>query len=131
MCVPGKDDPNSFHLQVNGEALWQWRNKTSPSQLFEVIQDGLVKIGYRLSQSSRARVGKNVKARLDHIAHKIRGTTDCNARKAMRSKYWCTIALHREEIAQGPADIIDHLKNTEEELLRENQRLEGEKKVQR
>ena len=131
MCVPRKDGPLGFHLQVNGEALWQWRNRTSPSQLFDVLQDDLVKIGYRLSQSSRARVGKNVKARLDYIAHKIRGTRDSNARQAMRSKYWCTIALHPEDIAQGPGEIIDQLQNREEELVRENQRLEGEKKVQR
>ena len=131
MCVPRKNDPHDCQLQVNGEALWQWQNILSSSQLFDVLQNNLVKKGYRLSPSSRARVGMNLKKRLDYIAQKIRSIRDGNARKAMRSKYWCTIAIHPEEIAQGPGEIIDQLKNTEEELVRENQRLEGEKKVQR
>ena len=121
MCVPCKDDPLGSQLQVNGEALWQWWNIKSPSQLFDILQNDLVKKGYCLSLSSRARVGMNLKRRLDYNAQKIHGTTGGKARQAMQSKYWCTIAIHPEEIAQGPGEIIDQLKNTEEELVRENQ----------
>ena len=46
-----------FCLQINGEVLWQWRKLRSPSQVFDNLQEGLVKVGYQLSSSARSRVG--------------------------------------------------------------------------
>jgi len=44
----------------------------------------------------------------------------------LRSNFWCSIALHPDAINQAPADIIASLKETEEELVRENQTLKKE-----
>ena len=69
-----------FHLQVNGEALWHWRKLNSLNQLFNILQENLSKIGYRLSSPSRARVGAIVKRRVDYFAQKVRNTSNNNAR---------------------------------------------------
>ena len=45
MCAPFKDGYSPlFYLQINGEALWQWRKFKSPSQLFDILQDNWVAI---------------------------------------------------------------------------------------
>ena len=126
MCAPFKDGYSPlFYLQINGEALWQWRKFKSPSQLFDILQDNLDKIGYRLWPSSRAHIGTNVKCRLDYIVQKIRNTSsNGNTRQAIRSAYWCSIALHPDEIVQGPREINELQKR--EELISENQKSRGE-----
>ena len=128
MCAPFKDGYSPlFYLQINGEALWQWRKFKSPSQLFNILQDNLDKIGYRLWPSSCAHIGTNVKCRLDYIVQKIRNTSsNGNTRQAIRSAYWCSIALHPDEIVQGPREIINELQKREEELISENQKSRGE-----
>ena len=62
MSVPLLDGYNPlFYVQLNGEALWEWRSLRNPSQLFETLQDNLSRIaGYRLSSSSRTRFGTAV-----------------------------------------------------------------------
>ena len=46
MCAPRpNEEALDYQLQVNREALWKWRNIRSPSQLFDVGQDELVKMG--------------------------------------------------------------------------------------
>ena len=127
MCAPFKDGYSPlFYLQING-ALWQWWKFKSPSQLFDILQDILDKIGHRLLPSSRARVGTNVKCRLDYIAQKIRNTSsNGNTRQAIRSAYWCGIALHPDKIVQSPREIINELQKREEELISENQKSRSE-----
>ena len=126
MCAPRKNEALDYQLQVNGEALWKWRNIRSSSELFDVVQDELAKIGYRLSPSSRPRLGENLKKRVDYFAQKSRSTKNGNVRKAMRADHWCTIAISPGEIAQGPRDVINQLRNAEELAGR----LEGETKMQ-
>ena len=42
------------------------------------------------------------------------------------SQYWCSIALHPNEIAHGPGEVINELKKNEELPIQENQRLKNE-----
>ena len=129
MSVPLLNGHNPlFYLQLNGEALWQWRSLRSHSQLFETLQDNLSRIaGYRLLSSSRTRVGTAVYSRVQFIAKKLRDTKiTSHRRQAIRSQYWCSIALHPDEIAHGPGEAINELKNNEELLMQENQRLKNE-----
>ena len=78
MSVPLLDGYNPlFYVQLNGEALWEWRSLClrNPSQLFETLQDNLSRIaGYRLSSSSRTRLGTAVYSRVQYIAKKLRNT---------------------------------------------------------
>ena len=62
MSVPLLNGYNPlFYVRLNGEAFWEWRSLRNPSQLFETLQDNLSRIaGYRLSSSSRTRLGTAV-----------------------------------------------------------------------
>ena len=46
-----------FYVQINGEAHWQWRNLQSHDVMFNNLQDGLMKFGYKFSSSFCPRVG--------------------------------------------------------------------------
>ena len=119
MSAPRRTDSLGWQLQINGQAFWIWRNITCKSQLFDVLQLNLAEHGYRLSASSRERVGRTVKGRLHYIVKKIR------ARQALRDSYWCSIEIYPDEIERGPTEAISELKNKENDLARQ---LEGEKK---
>ena len=112
-----------FYLQKNSEALWQWRVVKRQKQMFEVLQDNLLQLGYRLSSSCKDRVGVLIYAGVNYLTKKVQNLTSNLSRRALRSNFWCSIALHPDEINQVPADIIASLKETEEELVRENQTL--------
>ena len=122
----------TFHLQVNGEALWRWRKLNSLNQLFDILQENLSKIGYRLSSPSHAWVGAIVKQRVDYFAQKVWNTSNNDARRAVRAQFWCSIALQPDEIVQEPSDIINELKQKELlicEIQRSRNEVEGKKKT--
>ena len=127
MSAPLKNgyDP-MFYLQINGEALWQWRVIKRPDQMFEALQDNLYQNGYRLSSCCKSRVGLAVYSRMQYVAKKVRNTTNNKNRQAVRSNFWCTIALHPEEISQVPEETIARLKEAEEQLVSENLKLSKE-----
>ena len=83
-------------------------------------------LGYRLSSPCRSRVGILVYGRVNYLTKRVRNLTNNKSRHALRSNYWCTIALNPDDIAQGPDEIIATLKETEQELVRENQKLTKE-----
>ena len=56
-----------FYLQINGEALWQWRIVKKQKQMFEVLQDNLFQLGYRLSSSCKDRAGALIYARVNYL----------------------------------------------------------------
>ena len=87
-------------------------------QVFNNLQDGLMKFGYKLSSSSCPRVGTAVYRRVQYIANKARNTKNSDTHKAMRSQYWCKVALHPNKIVQGPDEIIRQLQQKEEENVR-------------
>lgn len=115
-----------FYLQINGEALWQCRALKKLEQMFQVLQDNLLRLGYRLSSPCRSRVGILVYGKVNYLTKTVRNLTNNKSRHALRSNYWCTIALIPDDIAQGPEEIIASLKETEQELVRENQKLTKE-----
>ena len=57
--VPPFVDENHrmFHLQVSGEALWNWRDVCRPGTLFELLQASILLLGYQLHYSACERVG--------------------------------------------------------------------------
>ena len=122
----GKYDP-MFYLQINGDALWQLRQLSgNPDKVFEALQYSLPQIGYKLSSSSLARVGIAVNSRVGYIVKKIRNISNGNERRAMQSRFWCSVAIHPEEISQGPEEVIKELQEREEQLISENHKLNQE-----
>jgi len=73
MSTPLKSECNPlFYLQINGEALWQWRKfNTNPNKVFDVLQGNLPKIGYKLQPSSSLRIGIPVSSRVGYIVRKL------------------------------------------------------------
>ena len=126
MSTPLKGYDPMFHLQINGEALWQWRDIKRPHQIFDVLQFNLYQIGYQLSSSCQNRVGLNIYGRMQYVTKKVRNANGKKCRDAVRSQYWCTIALHPTELSQPPEDVIAELKKAEEELVKENLTLSKE-----
>jgi len=57
---PLKTDYQMFSLQINREALCQWRSIKRPDQMFQALQDNLFQIGFRLSSCCEKRVGLTV-----------------------------------------------------------------------
>ena len=59
--VPPFVDENHrmFHLQVSGEALWNWRDVCGPGTLFDLLklQASILPLGYQLHDSACERVG--------------------------------------------------------------------------
>ena len=112
---------------MNGEALWEWRKLHIPSKLLDTLQDNSSRVaGYRFLSSSRTRVGSDVYNRVEYITKKVCDTNITSHRhRALRSLNWCSIALHPNEITDGPAEVINELKKNKELLIQENQRLKN------
>ena len=72
-----------------------------------------------------------MKNRAQYIVNKTRNTSNGSVRKAIRSTFWCIVALHPDEILRGPSETMSDMKKREEELIKENEKLrrevEGEK----
>jgi len=81
MSAPLKSEYDPlFYLQINREALWQWRKLISDHiKVFEVLQDNLALVGYKLLPSSALRVGTAITSRIAYLAKKSRSTTNGTA----------------------------------------------------
>ena len=57
--VPPFVNENSpmFHFQLNGEAVWRWREFCGQPST-ELLQSSVLPLGYRLAESARERVGR-------------------------------------------------------------------------
>ena len=81
-----------FYLQINGEALWKWREfKMDLTRIFHALQDSLASIGYQLNSSSEVRVATAVKGRVYHTLKRVTSETNGEKRKNFRSQYWAKI----------------------------------------
>ena len=50
-----------FYIQVNGDAIWKWREVCSrPRIVFDLLQQSILPLGYELMRSSSDRVGNVV-----------------------------------------------------------------------
>ena len=56
----------------------------------------------------------------------VQNVTNNTNHHTLQSNYWCTIALNPDDIDQGPEEIIAGLKEMEQELVHENQKLTKE-----
>lgn len=122
MSTPLKGYDPMFHVQINGQALWQWRHIKRLYQIFDVLQFNLYPLGYQLSSSCQTRVGLNIYGRMQKVTKKVRNANGKKCRDAARSQYWCTTALHPTELSQAPEDVIASLKEAEAEVVRQNLR---------
>ena len=85
ISTPLKHCDPMFYLQINGEALWQWRAIKKPEQMFEVLQENLLPLGYSLSSTCRSRVGMLVYGKMNYLTKKVRNVANNTSRHAVRS----------------------------------------------
>ena len=75
-----------FHLQINGEALWHWREvRGQPSVAFDVLQASIPRIGYKLEESARDRVGHAIITSIRSFWRKNNEITNSKKRKRARA----------------------------------------------
>ena len=75
------NDPK-FHLQINGEALWHWRKVCGhPCAAFDVLQASISRIGYKLEESARDRVGHAIAKSIRNFWRKINEISNSKKRK--------------------------------------------------
>ena len=94
-----------FYLQINREALWQWRAIKKLERMFQVLQDNLFPLGYSLSFTCRSRVGILVYGKMNYLTKKVRKVVNNTSCHVVPSNYWCTIALNPDDIARAPDEI--------------------------
>ena len=119
-------DPK-FRLQINGEALWHWREvRGQPRVAFDVLQASISQIGYQLEESARDRVGHAIATNIRNIWRKINEISNSKKRKSVRASKWVTISFLPNEIMLSPSDVVvqlteenGHLRDTVEEQAAE------------
>ena len=90
------NDPK-FHLQINGEALWHWRKvRGHPRAAFDVLQASISRIGYKLEESARDRVGHAIARSIRNFWRKINEISNSKKRKTVKASKWVTIRRSRE-----------------------------------
>ena len=99
-------------LQRNGQALWHWREvRGQPSVAFDVLQASISRIGYKLEESARDRVGHVIATNIRNFWRKINGITNSEKRKRVRASKWVTISFMSNEVKLSPIDVVVQLTN--------------------
>ena len=106
--VPPFVDENDqmFHLQVSGEALWDWRDVSMPGTLFELLQASILPLGYQLHDSARERVGDSVARSVRRFREKVQSNTNGKKRKRLKAETWIKLGIKPEEIKHTPNDVL-------------------------
>ena len=81
----GVKDP-VFCLQINVDAVWESRKLYSyPIMTFDLLQRGILPLGYQLSQSSGERFGIAVAASIRRVCQKVQTVTNGKIRKRLKA----------------------------------------------
>ena len=125
MSTPLKSEYNPlFYLQINGEALWQWRKSNSdPSKVFDVLQGNLPKIGYKLQPSFSLCIGITVSSRVGYIVRKLRNISNVSTALKLLGLHKLFQITFRQSMIKFACELFDeslHSKglNRERSLIR-------------
>ena len=100
----------TFHLQINGEVVWKWREVCwPPRKVFNLLQASILPLGYRLAESACERVGPAIAESIRRFRRKIETISNGKKRKEVRAEIWIKFAIHPEEIEQSPRDVTAQL----------------------
>jgi len=104
-----------FHLEINGEAIWKWRELCGhPSTVFDLLQRSILPLGYKPMKLSRERVGNAIA--VGRFWQKIQATTNGKKRKRLKAETWVKLALKLEEIQRTPNDVLAQLTQQNSQL---------------
>ena len=104
-----KKDP-MFHLQINGETIWKWREVYGHSSvLFDLLQRSILPLGYELKELSRERVDNATVVNIKRFWQKIQATTNGKKRKRLKAETWVKLAIKPGEIQRTPNDVLAQL----------------------
>ena len=64
-----------FHLQINGEAVYKWREVYGrPRTVFDLLQASILPVGYQMKESARERVGNTTAESIRRFWRKMQST---------------------------------------------------------
>jgi len=99
-----------FQFQLNGEALWRWREVCGqPNTVFALLQLSIVPLGYRLTEPAEERVGSALAETIRRFWRKNQHIKSTTKRKQMRAETWIKLGVKPEEIEESPKDVLAHL----------------------
>ena len=77
------------------------------STAFDVLQASIARLGYKLVESSRDRIGLAIATNFRNFWRKIDGMSNGKKRKTVRgSKWWVTMTCTPNEILLSPRDVV-------------------------
>ena len=106
-----------FLLQLKSEVVWKWREVCwPPRKVFTLLQESILPLGYRLSESSWERVGYAFAQSIRRFRRKIETISNGKKRKEVRADTWINFAIHSEEIERSPRDVMAQLTEENDKL---------------
>ena len=103
-----------LYLQINGEALWEWRSFWKNDQrINDVLRNSLLPLGYRLLPSASDRVSRSLQSRIYRLMEKSRVISNSKNSRTFRNQFWAKIAIEFDEIASGPKELAEERKKLE------------------
>jgi hypothetical protein len=109
-----------FEVELNGEALWEWRvYRQSIPRLFLALRVSMEMLLYQLNPASESRVGTIANNHVCRFYKKISKTINGNT--SLKST-WHTFHLELDDIAKGPGEGITELKEKLKEAKEESQK---------
>ena len=118
-------DDKNFSVQMNGKLLWEWRKLDGNlKKLFAVLQANLHVIGYTLEESAFDRVANLLNINTKRFLNKLKEQQNGKRRERKKGETWIKMALHPDEIAQTPYDIVKEMSLKENELRQKNAKLQ-------
>ena len=116
--VSGSD--RDFLLEINGKAIWEWRNVEGSLKLFAVFQENLRKIGYELEECAFHRVANLLNTKIRQFQKQVRAEKNGKRRARKKAETWIKMWLYPQEISKTPHDIVAEMN----ELRRTNGHLQ-------
>ena len=98
----------------NGEKFTAVR----PSIVFGLLQHSLLPLGYKLTESSRDRVGNVVAASVGRFWKKIQAITDGKRRKRIKAETWIKVGIKPDEVQCTPNHIMAELESDDNFLTK-------------
>lgn len=120
MIPPFVEENNAmFHLQLNGEVVWRWREVCAqPRTLFDLLQASILPLGYKLVESARERVGHAIAESVRRFRRKMDSITNGKKRKSVRADTWIKLSINPEKIDRSPSDVLAQLTEENRKLRR-------------
>ena len=115
VVTPSPDGLSSaFFVKVSGQALYLWKD-CACAEIFYVLQENLVRLGYLLKDGARAQISKILRTQKSNLQKTFYRTNDARCRERTVTEDWSRIELSSHEISLGSQQILDEIAKDEQE----------------